>query len=184
MHPKTCILEQTRKHPSTRSHKTRSPPSQIQNQMQTLTEDARWWCTADPRRTVYQQNHTRGQSKLQLCALFIVTATPGSSGFFGVFLSGRTFVTLPLYSLRLAPHLALFLGLGGTSLVAPQSLCGVSPGDIVGGKQAWSPPKGSFLRGRASIAVWGPCSGLIWGRKAGSERDRGFQFCLSSSLVL
>lgn len=130
-------------------------------------------CTADPHKTVYKQNHTREQNKLQLCALFIVAATPRSSGFFGVFLLGRTFVTLPLYSLPVAPHFALFLGLGGTSLVAPQSLRGVSPGDVVGGKQAWTPPRGLFLRGRASIAVWGPCSGLIWGRKAGSERDRG-----------
>lgn len=118
-------------------------------------------CTADPHKTVYKQNHTRGQSKLQLCALFIVAATPRSSGFFGVFLLGRTFVTLPLCSLPVAPHFALFLGLGGTSLVAPQSLRGVSPGDVVGGKQAWTPPRGLFLRGRASIAVWGPCSGLI-----------------------
>lgn len=96
-------------------------------------------CTADPHKTVYKQNHTRGQSKLQLCALFIVAATPRSSSFFGVFLLGRTFVTLPLYSLPLAPHFALFLGLGGTSWVAPQSLRGVSPGDVVGGKQAWTP---------------------------------------------
>lgn len=129
-------------------------------------------CTADPHKTV-QTNHTRGQSELQLCALFIVAATPRSSGFFGVFLLGRTFVTLPLYSLPLAPHFALFLGLGGTSWVAPQSLHGVSPGDVVGGKQAWT-PQGA----RSCVVVPPSLCGVRAPASSGegkqvSERDRG-----------
>lgn len=94
-------------------------------------------CTADPHKTVYKQNHTRGQSELQLCALFIVAATPRSSGSFGVFLLGRTFVTLPLYSLPVAPHFALFLGLGGPS----ESPWGKSWG-CSWGQAGLDPPKG------------------------------------------
>lgn len=93
----------------------------------------------------------------------------GRSSFFAVFLSRGYFLRLCLsIPCLLLPILSFCWGwghfLGGPS--EPQS-GRVSPGGGVGGKQAWALPPGAdspILRGLVSIAVWCPCSGLIWGK--------------------
>lgn len=157
-------------HTSAGSCRVRNTSSKIRNQTQTRTEDTHWFTNMQ---THTGQNHAKDEST-HSCSCTLLSLPPRELRFRQHLSFGGTFVTLPLHSLPLAPHLALFLVLRvlpwGPS--EPQS-GGVSPGDGVGASRLGSclqvlvPPRS------CQVAAWGACSGLIWERKAGGGRDRG-----------